>query len=72
MLIEQRTYTMLDEVWVTTLSKQEALHRVIKRNPNLSEQAVRDRIERQIDDKERLEHASFHYDTGDSTSFETN
>jgi len=71
-LIEQRTFLMLDELWVTTLSKRDALDRVLKRNPNLTEDHVRDRLDRQIDDTERLKYASFHYDTSDRTPFEQN
>lgn len=63
---------MFDELWVTTLEKKDAVERVMKRNPNLSERNVRDRIERQITDEERLKHASFHYETSDRTPFETN
>ncbi len=59
-------------MWVTTLDKSEAVTRVMKRNPNLDEQAVRERIMRQVDDEERLKYASFHYDTSDKTPFEEN
>ena len=36
-LIEARTYPMFDEMWVTTLEKEQAVQRVLKRNPELSE-----------------------------------
>ena len=36
-LIEARTFQMFDELWVTTLDKEDAVKRVVKRNPNLSE-----------------------------------
>ena len=36
-IIEARTYPLFDELWVTTLDKEEAVHRVLKRNPNLNE-----------------------------------
>jgi dephospho-CoA kinase len=34
-LIEAETYKMFDELWVTTLDKEEAVKRVQTRNPNL-------------------------------------
>eukprot|EP00347_Sterkiella_histriomuscorum_P005384 403356820 len=71
-LIEMNTHVLMDEVWVTTLDKEDAVQRVMKRNPNLTEALVRDRINRQIDDKERLKYASFHYDTSDKATFEQN
>lgn len=36
-LIEAKTIKMFDELWVTTLDKEEAVQRVLKRNPNLDE-----------------------------------
>jgi len=36
-IIEARTYPLFDELWVTTLPKEEAVLRVLKRNPNLTE-----------------------------------
>ena len=36
-LIEAKTTKMFDELWVTTLDKEEAVQRVLKRNPNLDE-----------------------------------
>ena len=71
-LIEAMTYKMFDELWVTTLDKEEAVERVMRRNPNLGEKQVRDRVLAQIDDSERLKYASFHYNTGDSAPFEEN
>jgi dephospho-CoA kinase len=32
-LIEANTHTMFDELWVTTLDKEAAVQRVMKRNP---------------------------------------
>ena len=71
-LVEQNTYKMFDELWVTTLDKQDAVKRVMQRNPNLTEENVRDRINRQIDDSERLKYATFHYDTSDKAPFDYN
>ena len=71
-LIEARTYPMFEELWVTTLDKEEAVQRVLKRNPNLDEKQARARVNSQIDDTERLKYASFHYNTGDSAPFEYN
>lgn len=36
-LIEARTYPMFDELWVTTLDKEDAVQRVLKRNQNLTQ-----------------------------------
>lgn len=71
-LIEQRTYLMLDELWVTKLPKRDALQRVCLRNPNLTEQLVIERLQKQITDEERLKYADFHYDTSDRTPFSVN
>jgi dephospho-CoA kinase len=44
-LIEARTYpAMFDELWVTTLGKEQAVRRVMKRNPMLGEKEVRERV----------------------------
>jgi hypothetical protein len=32
-IIEARTYPLFDELWVTTLDKEDAIRRVLKRNP---------------------------------------
>ncbi len=32
-IVEGKTYSMLDELWVTTLDKEQAVPRLIKRNP---------------------------------------
>ena len=63
---------MFDEIWVTKLDKEDAVKRVKLRNPELSESNVRNRIERQITDEERLKYARFSYDTSDRTPFEEN
>ncbi|CDW86370.1 dephospho-kinase [Stylonychia lemnae] len=39
-LIEQKTFVMFDELWVTTLDKHDAVKRVMKRNPELSEKNI--------------------------------
>ena len=43
-LIEAKTYKMFDELWVTTLDKEEAVKRVLKRNPHLDEKQARARV----------------------------
>ncbi len=43
-IIEAKTYPLFDELWVTTLEKEEAVQRVLKRNPNLDEKQVRARV----------------------------
>jgi dephospho-CoA kinase len=63
---------MFDELWVTTLAKEEAVLRLRKRNPQIDEKAARARVYSQIDDNERVKYSSFHYDTGDRTPFEEN
>jgi len=43
-IIEAKTYPLFDELWVTMLDKEEAVQRVIKRNPSLSEVQARQRV----------------------------
>jgi len=64
-LIEAKTYPFFDEIWVTKLDKEQAVWRVLERNPNLNEGLARARVQRQISDKERLKYASFSYDSRD-------
>ncbi len=40
-IIEAKTYPLFDELWVTTLDKEEGVQRVLKRNPNLNELQAR-------------------------------
>ncbi len=68
-LIEAETYKMFDELWVTTLDKEEAVKRVLTRNPNLDLKSARARVFSQIDDTERLKYASFHYDTSNTWEY---
>lgn len=35
-LIEAKTHQFFDELWVTTLPKDEAIKRILKRNPHLN------------------------------------
>ncbi len=37
-LVEAKSYTLFDELWVTTLDKKQAVPRLLKRNPNLTEE----------------------------------
>jgi len=71
-LIEARTYPMFDELWVATLDKQDAVQRILKRNPNLSESEANARVMTQITDEERIKYASFYYDTSDRNTFDEN
>ena len=43
-IVEGKTYNMLDELWVTTLDKEQAVPRLLKRNPNLTLQQAKDRV----------------------------
>ena len=70
-LIEAKTFGFFDELWVVTLPKDQAVKRILERDPHLSEQEAHDRLKRQIDDEERLKYASFSYST-ESSSFEEN
>jgi dephospho-CoA kinase len=45
-LIEANTYPFFNELWVTTLPKEEAINRIVVRNPNISKELARDRVER--------------------------
>ena len=65
-LIEAKTYRFFDELWVVTLPKEVALERVKERNPELPERDIENRLQRQIDDKQRLKYASFSYSSLDS------
>ncbi|TNV81435.1 hypothetical protein FGO68_gene10434 [Halteria grandinella] len=71
-LIEAKTYPMFDELWVATLDKQDAIQRILKRNPNLSETEANARVSSQITDEERIKYASFYYDTSDRHTFDEN
>ena len=65
-LIEAKTYGFFDEMWVVTLPKETAMERVKVRNPDLSDEQIQDRIDRQITDEERLKYAKFSYNSQDS------
>jgi len=71
-IIEAKTYPLFDELWVTTFDKEEAVIRVMQRNPNLTETLARARVYSQIDDTERLKYASWSYNTGSAYSFDHN
>jgi dephospho-CoA kinase len=60
-----------DEIWVTQCSREVALKRVKERNPHLTEEDILDRMESQMTDVERLDHAAFSYNTTEDL-FETN
>ena len=64
-LIEASATRYFDDVWVVTLPKEEALSRVRMRNPNLSEEDIRNRLTRQPTDEERLKWATFSYSSTD-------
>ena len=65
-LIESNSYKFFDELWVLKLDKQTAFERVKKRNPNLSETEINNRLERQITDEDRLKYATWSYDTAEA------
>ena len=69
-LIEANAATYFDDLWVVTLPKEQAIKRVRDRNPNLSDSDIRNRIERQPSDEERLKRANFSYSSMDP--FEVN
>lgn len=69
-LIESGTYKLFDEMWAVTLSKEHAYERIKIRNPNLTEEDIRNRLARQTSDEERLKHCSFSYCSHDP--FEVN
>eukprot|EP00826_Nyctotherus_ovalis_P002143 TRINITY_DN10404_c0_g1_i11.p2 TRINITY_DN10404_c0_g1~~TRINITY_DN10404_c0_g1_i11.p2 ORF type:complete len:119 (+),score=37.04 TRINITY_DN10404_c0_g1_i11:99-455(+) len=62
-VIESGGASRFDEVWVTTLSKEECLKRVRERNPNLPKEQAEKRALSQIADEERLKYAKFWYNT---------
>lgn len=70
-IIEANTYKLFDELWVVTLSKEEARKRVRERNPELTETQISSLLNRQISDEERLKYAAFSYSTEEAT-FEEN
>lgn len=70
-IIEANTYKLFDEIWVVTLSKEEARKRVRERNPELTETQISSLLNRQITDEERLKYASFSYST-ETATFEEN
>ena len=45
-LIESNNMGFFDELWVVTLDREVALERIQKRNPNLSDTEIRDRLNR--------------------------
>ena len=53
-LIEAQTYTFFDELWVVTLPKDQAFKRIKDRNPDLQDDEIRARLDRQISDEQRL------------------
>jgi dephospho-CoA kinase len=65
-LIEANAAQFFDELWVLTLDRKIAFDRVTKRNPNLSAEEINDRFNRQLTDTERLQHATWSFDTGGS------
>ena len=69
-LIEANAATYFDDLWVVTLPKEQAFQRVRNRNPNLSDSDIRNRMERQPSDEERLKRATFSYSSMDT--FEVN
>lgn len=71
-MIEANYMDILDELWVLKLSKEEAFERVKKRNPNLTSDEILSRLSRQLSDDQRLEHATWSYDTGASSTFDQN
>ena len=62
-IIESGGANYFDEIWVTTLSKEEALKRVFNRNPNLTKEQAEKRVMMQTCDEKRLKYAKFWYDT---------
>ena len=71
-LIESKYMNFFDEMWVVTLDREVALQRIQQRNPNLSVPEIKHRLERQLTDQERLEHASWSMDTSKSAKFDDN
>ena len=64
-LIETGTYKEFDEVWVITIPKDEAFQRVKVRNPEMPDQDILNRLQRQTTDEERLKVATFSYSSVD-------
>ena len=62
-IIEGGWAKYFDELWVTTLSKEEGLKRVLKRNKDILKSQAEERINMQITDEERLKYAKFWYNT---------
>jgi dephospho-CoA kinase len=61
MLIEANRQSMFDQMWVVTLPKEEAFKRVKVRNPDMLDSDITNRLERQLQDSDRLKHAHFSY-----------
>ena len=64
-LIEAGRQDMFDQMWVVTLNKDVAFERVKVRNPEMTEEDIKNRLSRQTNDDERLKHAHFSYTSAD-------
>ena len=62
-IVESGFHRDFDELWVTLLDKQNAVERIMQRNPHIDESQALERVGSQISDEERVQHASFSYDT---------
>eukprot|EP01022_Parablepharisma_sp_SALTPOND_P015279 TRINITY_DN2145_c0_g2_i1.p3 TRINITY_DN2145_c0_g2~~TRINITY_DN2145_c0_g2_i1.p3 ORF type:complete len:260 (+),score=19.98 TRINITY_DN2145_c0_g2_i1:71-781(+) len=62
-IIEAGWNKYFDEMWVTTLPKEKALERLLKRNKNIPKEQAEKRINMQTSDEERIKHAKFWYET---------
>eukprot|EP01080_Neovahlkampfia_damariscottae_P008156 gene8156-12617_t len=61
-LIESGLYKVFDEVWCFSVSKQEAIKRIMKRN-NLSEEESTNRVNSQMSNEEREKYSTFKMQT---------
>jgi dephospho-CoA kinase len=59
LIIEAGYQKYYHEIWVAQLPKEQAKKRLLSRNPELSEEEAQRRLDTQIDDEERIKHASF-------------